>query len=560
VFAELPALLAGELAPLTGAERRVLLDDLLARVPLRALARSRRQRGLLDAVDRLFGDLMSEGVTPERLGAWRSEGRSGALAASMTEDCWEDARDEDLSALYAAYRDALAALPPVHGVARSDGRDGAARAADAIRRDPKAVRRRVRRPFGEADEPVTLAIYGLNDLRRGWDHLLDALRAAPFVDDVRVYVPLDHLEGPAAAVARDDLEPIGEFELLDALLARHPDRVVRLGSAAVGAADPAVPSLGVHSALDAAADALAPLRRTLLRVSVDAPDPAVDAACGRAVRALEAPDLAREVDEVARRVKRLIVEDGVAPHTIAVVSRKSRPYGPRIVEALGRHGVPVTARLRTNLAEVPPVAALLRVFQAGAEGFAWLPLLQVAESPYFDLALDVGLLKRASARGRYRTLAAWGQALGELIAEAAYEAQANVGASGADDVADAGAARARRAAASFAAFRDTADAFTAGRTRAEWIALALRCLGRTSRRARTPPPRDSPATGSGDSAATRRAGPHDERDLLLVDATRRDGEGLGALAGAASPSGGTRSRSTPSPARSRSRPRRGRPN
>ncbi|MFL5577683.1 MAG: hypothetical protein ACJ79S_17140, partial [Gemmatimonadaceae bacterium] len=35
VFAELPALLAGDLAPLTASERRALLGDLLDRAPLR---------------------------------------------------------------------------------------------------------------------------------------------------------------------------------------------------------------------------------------------------------------------------------------------------------------------------------------------------------------------------------------------------------------------------------------------------------------------------------------------------------------------------------------------
>jgi hypothetical protein len=368
VFAELPELLAGDQAPLTRAERRALLDGLLTSIPLARLGGARAHRGFLDALDGLFGDLVAERVAPERL-----------TVPGARDGAWETVRDSDLRTLYAAYLEAVAGLQPQDGVARSDGRDGRTLAAEAVRTRPDEVRRRLRRPLGGPDEPVTIAVYGLNDLRRGWDHLLDALLDAPFVDEVRVYLPLDHVVGDRAATERASLEAIGEHDLIDALLARRPREVVRVPDARS----------------DGASDVLASLRGALFRT---------DATSGphtptTPVAAVGAPDLARELEVVARRVKRLIVDKGAAPHTIAVVSRKSRPYGPRAVEVLRRHGVPVTARLRTNLAEVPAVAALLRVFRAAAEGFAWRTLAELAESPYFDLALDVGLLRRVSTRG-----------------------------------------------------------------------------------------------------------------------------------------------------------------
>jgi ATP-dependent exoDNAse (exonuclease V) beta subunit len=216
---------------------------------------------------------------------------------------------------------------------------------------------------------------------------------------VRVYLPLDEVEGGGATVEREALEAIGEFELLDALLGRRPDRVERI------------------AASEPSSSALTPLRRTLFRMGAAA-EPHTAAT---PVHALAAPDMARELDEVARRVKRLIVTDGVAPHDIAIVSRKSRPYGPRAAEVLRRHGVPVSARLRSNLTEVSAVAALLHVFAAAAEGFSWRTLAELAESPYFALDLDVGLLKRASTRGRYRSLDGWSEALAAMLDAALHQ-------------------------------------------------------------------------------------------------------------------------------------------
>jgi ATP-dependent helicase/nuclease subunit B len=493
VFAELPALLAGDLAPLTSFERRVLLETLLDRMALRALANARARRGVIETLDRLFGNLISERTPPEEI----------TTSCPSEADAWEVRRDEDLAALYAAYIDAVAALQPVNGVPRSDGRDGRTLAAEAIRARPDEVRRRLRRPFGSSDEPVTIVVYGLNDLRRGWDRLLDALRAAAFIDEVRVYVPLDEVQGAGAAAEREAMEAIGEHELLDALLTRSPDHLVR------------VLAQDIESS-----SGLAPLRRALLRADATELAPTGDSS----VRALSAPDMARELETVARRVKQLVVDEGVAPHRIAVVSRKSRPYGPRAVDVLRRHGVPVTARLRTNLTEVAAVAALLRVFAAAATGFPWRTLAELAESPFFALDLDAGMLKRASASGGHRSLGAWAAALDDLVAEAQHAEQTGNG----NGHRLPPLARAKRAAESFAAFRATAEPFAVSRPRADWITLALRCLGCEAGGERSPAFRE----GLWGFARHAYRPPHDERDVLLVDAVRRDAaalDGLGEL-------------------------------
>jgi hypothetical protein len=173
---------------------------------------------------------------------------------------------------------------------------------------------------------------------------------------------------------------------------------------------------------------------------------------------------------------------------------------------------------------VPAVAALLRVFRAAAEGFDWRTLAGLAESPYFDLTLDLGLLRRASTRGRHRTLEQWGAALAALAGEASHAAQG-----GGDPEAYAGPdlGRVRGAIEGFAAFRDAVAEFTTPRDRAAWLALALRCIGRDAGGGRAGGVRE----GLWGLCRNACRPPHDEGDALVVDATRRDVEALAALAG-----------------------------
>jgi len=492
VFAELPALLAGDLAPLGLFERRALLARAAARVGLRELAAAQQHRGFMDAVDRLFGDLISERVAPADL---------RARLADLAPDAWESSRDEELAALYDAYRDEITSLPPVNGVPRTDGRDARTVAADVVRTRPNEVRRRLRVPFGDPAALRTIAIHGLNDLRRGWDLLLDALRDAPFVDELRVYLPLDHLDSPDALAAREDSEPLGDFELADALLARRPDRIERL--------EP-----GERPA------PLTRVQRSLLRMS---PEPVGADDARPFVHALAAPDLARELEVVARCVKALVIASGdqppVPPHRIAVVSRKARPYGDRAAEVLRRLGVPVTTRLRANLTEIPAVAALRRVFETAAGPLTARAIVRLVETPYFDLDVDATLLRAVGASRRPATLDAWTSALAELASEAKLERNT-------DDWRGPDPERAAAAVAAFASIRAPLERLTTAHTRAGWLALTLECIGRDRAGGR------SGAHREGLWGLCRNAcrPPHDESDALVVDATRRDVEGLACLA------------------------------
>ena len=492
-FAELPALLAGDLAPLSAFERHAILRRLLAGAKLSALGETRRHRGFVQSLDALFGELVAERVEP---------GEIERHLKSARRDAWESARDADIATLYAAYRDALSALPPVDGVRRTDGRDGYTLAAEAMAASPDQTRRRLRHPFADPDAPRTVALLGLSDLRRGWDRLLDALRAADFVDELRVYLSLPDDASDGATTS--------DHDLWSALLARKPDDVVRLDAEAR-------PAERRGPSAERRPSALAHLVANLFSTDTTAPRPAPARA---EVDAIAAPDLARELEIVARRVKRLLVEEGVAPNRIAIVPRKSRPYGNRAVEVLRRHGIPVTARLRTTLAEVPAVAALLRVFRAAHSGWRWRTLAGLAESPYFDLALDVGVLRRIGSRSPVSSLDGWYAELDRMLSDARVAAEHRD-----DEHRGPDPERAQAALDAFLDFRETAERLDGARSAVEWIALTLSFLGAAPDGGRP----DAGREGLWNLCANACRLPGGEHDPLAVDAARTDAEAIRTL-------------------------------
>lgn len=298
----------------------------------------------------------------------------------------------------------------VAATGQSEGRDAFAVAVRAVRENAPAARQRLRRPFDTAASPRALHIYGLADLRRGWGAFLAALRAADVVAAINVYL----LDGADEFIA----------EL-------KPDAVERVDSAS--------------SEVD---------RRI-------------------AASATAAPDLSRELDHVARRVKRLIVEEGALPHEIAVVARKARPHLTRAAATFAAHGIPVHARLRHTLTEIPAVAALLRVFRIAGDGWRVKDLEALAASPYFDIPLDRDIMRRAVQAGSPRGLAAWRTALGDLrgaIAQASPDPE--------DDSLPS-LERVERAIAAFHTFARAAERLGAERMLAEWIALTRASIDST---------------------------------------------------------------------------------
>ena len=167
IFHELPDWL-GETGrrPCDDYERAVILGGVLRRLGGEVFGRMHRAEDFIGAVDRLFGELVAEGVRPEEFRT--------ALEARRQRDRFERQRDSELAMAYAEYDRALAAK------GRRDGRDTWLDCARAVAADPDGVARRL----GGRRE---IRLFGLQDVRGGWRGLLRALRESPAVDRVVIY-------------------------------------------------------------------------------------------------------------------------------------------------------------------------------------------------------------------------------------------------------------------------------------------------------------------------------------------------------------------------------------
>ncbi|MEP6494784.1 MAG: PD-(D/E)XK nuclease family protein [bacterium] len=195
VFAELPDILADlSPRPIDDFERIVIIRALIDGVaPRPEILGAKHGADYLDSIDRLFGELLGEGVTADDLdrALSRIEGRDG----------FETKRDAELAALFRAYYGTLT---------KANARDPRARLVDCaalITADPNRLSQRLggRR---------AIRLYGLADLRGGWRTLLRALATSPALDDITIYTSVDlPLEDLSARV-----ETINESDSLAARL------------------------------------------------------------------------------------------------------------------------------------------------------------------------------------------------------------------------------------------------------------------------------------------------------------------------------------------------------
>jgi hypothetical protein len=204
VFHELPAWLGATASrPLGDFERAALLEHLLHQVG--GAVFQGREGVFLAPIERLFGELTGEGVTPDAFAA--------AVAALPEREAFEAARDAALGDVYRAYSEVL------ERDGRRDGRDTLADVAAAVGADPDGLTARL----GGRRE---IRIVGLADLRGGWRLLLDALATSPAVDRVVLYhtepLPIDAAieeipapETPAGRLFRV-AGPVGTAEVIAA--------------------------------------------------------------------------------------------------------------------------------------------------------------------------------------------------------------------------------------------------------------------------------------------------------------------------------------------------------
>ena len=402
VFHELPEWLGStDRKPCDDFERAVLLGGVLRRLGGEVFGRMHRAEDFIASVDRLFGELIAEGVSPERFGA--------ALEANGQRDRFERQRDSELGMAYAEYHVSLGRR------GRRDGRDTWLDCASAVAADAAGLARRL----GGRRE---IRLFGLQDPRGGWRGLLRALSASPALDRVVIY-------------------SWGELELGDGI-------------------EPSVERLETGSSVGASLFTDAPIVRD-----------------GPSVDVISAPDVERELEMVATRV-RALVDGGTPLARIAVVARQARPYMDLALSALDKAGVPATARRRIALGEVPVARALRALLAAAADGWSRHALVELAEQPYAATELDARILNFAGFRRRVRGLSAWGQALRELVAEAEREEERRRGGEEPDGHGKPlpPLMRCREAADGFDRFAARAAALDGSRTLREWLAWLERLL------------------------------------------------------------------------------------
>ena len=426
VFAELAERFAGDLAPLDALEREVLIDRILRETKLTTLGAPRLRTTLVTRLDRLFGDLAADGVGPN--------GLAKGLAA-VGHDGWTRGRNADIQSVYERYIAAIGELPAVAGAPRTEGRDGLAHAARAIRETSERVELRLTRPLSGGQSARSVHIYGLADLRRGWKLFLDALHESPIIDHLHVYVPVSERGHDARA-------------LLDWLTSRADERRTVARTRAI--------SPGLRH-----------LREQLFSIGGTRTSALAE------VRVVEAPDLTRELEHVAREVKRLLLEpskNGTAlePHRIAIVAREARPALTRAADVLSRYGIPAHARLRHTVSDVPVIAAFLRLLRTAHEGWDVSGLSALSNSPYFAVDLDLRMLAQLARASRPRTFAAWSAAI-----DAAVDEELD------GDVFEAGRRLQRLAELdrSLAELAARTSDLESERTIAQWIELSMEALG-----------------------------------------------------------------------------------
>lgn len=342
-------------------ERLVLVERALARAGT-FFAGLRRPDAFVDAADRLFGELASEGIDAPAL--------EGALLRPAPRDGFQRERDRALLAAYREYTRALAAA------GRRDGRDDVADCARAIEADPDTL-------AGRLEGRAALRFAGLQDLAGGWRRLLESLAAASGIDSVEVQTAVD-LDLPAGIVRV--AAPLGNG-LAGRLFGAWGDDS---GGTPPGPATSGPAESGPTDGL---------------------------AAPGPTVRVFSAHGADRETEEVAVRVRALL-DAGVEPGRICVVARSGRPYTDLTLRALERVRVPATARLRRRLEQIPVVRAVLTLFAAAAEGWTRHGLTELAEQPYIGSDLDAVVLNHIGFRRRVTGLGAWAAAHRRLLEEA----------------------------------------------------------------------------------------------------------------------------------------------
>ncbi|HEV3071239.1 MAG TPA: PD-(D/E)XK nuclease family protein [Solirubrobacteraceae bacterium] len=331
--------------------------------------------GFVRALARLVAELEVERVTPQRLrsalAAWAdAEGGAG-----------RDRRGAELGAIFAAYHDLL------HELGRSDPDQRIVLALDALRRSPAL--------WGAT--PVHL--YGFDDLTR---LQLDTIETLGRIADAPLTISLAYEAGRVAFAGR-----AGAFQTL-------------------------LPWASEHRVLAARAEYYAPRARAALHrlerglfEPVEGGGERVEAGgerldLGQTLRLLEGGSPRAELELVAGEIRALL-DEGMAPHEIALVHRSPHTVADLLAEVLQEFVVPFELPLRLPFCHTSLGHALCGVLAAALEGqpgvsgggrledlLAWLRAPGLVERPELADRLEAdarvrGISSAAAARALWES-------------------------------------------------------------------------------------------------------------------------------------------------------------
>jgi ATP-dependent helicase/nuclease subunit B len=133
---------------------------------------------------------------------------------------------------------------------------------------------------------------------------------------------------------------------------------------------------------------------------------------------IESPTLAAEVSAVLRRVKALILRDGIAPDDVLIAIRDWSLYRGHFLAYAEQYNLPLALHYGAPLAENPAVIVLLALLQLAVNDFPRRDVLDVLRSPYLDSLSDeqIDMLDRLSHRQQVvRGRDQWRAALRESV-------------------------------------------------------------------------------------------------------------------------------------------------
>jgi ATP-dependent helicase/DNAse subunit B len=324
--------------PLSGVQRRLLLDDVMSRLQedgeLSYFERVLDTRGFRDGVSGLLVELQRHGISSTRFS--RATSRSGDGASPKERQC---------ARLYDRYRRELQRLNLLD-------EEGRAERACTLLREGWCE------PFADLR---SVFVDGFTDFTHSQQELLAAL--ASRAEELWLTLPDEDGDERAELFAR----PRGTLERLRELL--RPALLVeeRLN---------AEPSGG--TLFDTQLAGLRHLERQLFRPQRSL-TPSGDAA---GVSCVEAPGMLGEARLVARRIK-LLLREGARPDDVLVILRDLSSYADLIHEVFDEYEVPLDLDFADPLTRNPAVAVLLRALRLPEDDWPFAGVTALLRNTYF---------------------------------------------------------------------------------------------------------------------------------------------------------------------------------